>query len=159
MSLLTYLMIFILGYILAMNERYRHAIEGQRFVSLTVSLLALFGGFYLVLGMDVSTFSPVFSWIRGFNTWAWMLTFLGFGSRYLNFNNRFLSYANGAVLPFYILHQTVIVVLGYFIAGWEIAVFPKFLFMVAVNFAIIVLLYEFAVKRIRVLRFLFGMKG
>lgn len=155
----TYLTIFILGYVLVMNDRYRDAIERQRFLSLTLSLVALFGGFYLVLGMDVSTYSPAFSWIRGFNTWAWLLTFLGFASRHLNFSNRFLSYANDAVLPFYILHQTVIVTLGFFIADWGIAVFPKFLFMVVVNFAIIMILYEFLVKRIGVLRYLFGMKG
>ena len=158
-SPLTYLILFVLGYILVANSRYRDAIERQRFVSLTLALVALFGGFYLVLGMDVPTYSPAFSWIRGFNTWAWLLTFLGFASRHLNFNNRFLSYANEAVLPFYILHQTVIVTLGFFIADWDIAVFPKFLFMVAVNFAIILLLYEFLIKRIGVLRYLFGMKG
>lgn len=158
-SPLTYLTIFILGYILVTNDRYRDAIERQRFVSLTLSLVALFGGFYLVLGMDVSTYNPAFAWVRGFNTWAWLLTFLGFASCYLNFNNRFLKYANEVVLPFYILHQTVIVVIGYFIADWSIAVFPKYLFMLIVNFSIIMLLYEFFIKRISVLRYLFGMKG
>jgi hypothetical protein len=158
-SPLTYLAVFILGYILVTDNRYRDAIERQRFVSLTLALVALFGGFSLVLGLDMSTYSPVFSWIRGFNTWAWLLTFLGFASRYLNFNNRFLNYANEAVLPFYILHQSVIVILGFFIADWDIAVFPKFLFMVLVNFAIIMILYEFVVKPINILRYLFGMKG
>ncbi|HAV77665.1 MAG TPA: hypothetical protein DCX53_09970 [Anaerolineae bacterium] len=158
-SPLTYLMIFILGYILVMDDRYRSAIERQRFLSLTLSLVALFGGFYLVLGMDVSTYNPGFAWIRGFNTWAWMLTFLGFASRHLNFNNRFLNYANEAVLPFYILHQTVIVTLGFFIADWNIVAFPKFLFMIMVNFAVIMFIYEFVVKRIGALRYLFGMKG
>jgi peptidoglycan/LPS O-acetylase OafA/YrhL len=158
-SPLTYLMIFILGYILVSNDRYRDAIERQRFFSLILALVALFGGFYLILGMDVSSYDPAFSWIRGFNTWAWLLTFLGFASHHLNFNNRFLSYANEAVLPFYILHQSVIVIVGYFIADWDIAVFPKFIFMLVVNFTVIMVLYEFIVKRIGVLRFLFGMKG
>jgi len=158
-SPLTYLTIFILGYILVANDKYREAIERQRFLSLTLALLALFGGFYLVLGMEMSTYSPVFSWIRGFNTWSWLLTFLGFASRHLNFNNRFLSYANEAVLPFYILHQSVIVFLGFFIADWNLAVFPKYIFMLLVNFSIIMLIYEFLVKRIGVFRYLFGMKG
>ena len=157
-SPLTYLTIFTLGYILVTDDRYREAIERQRFVSLTLALVALFGGFFLVLSMDISTYSPGFSWIRGFNTWAWLLTFLGFASRHLNFNNRFLGYANEAVLPFYILHQSVIVTLGFFIADWDIAVFPKFLFMVVVNFAVIMALYEFVVKRVGALRWLFGMK-
>ena len=140
------------------DECYRHAIERVRFVSLTLSLLAMTIGFTLVLAFDVSTYHPAFSWIRAFNTWMWQLTFLGFASRHLNFNNDFLKYANEAVLPFYILHQTVIVIIGFFIANWTLAVFPKFLFLAGTSFIIIMVLYELIVKRVHVLRFLFGMK-
>lgn len=157
-SPLTYLMIFFLGYVLMTDERYRPAIERVRFVSLTLSLLAMTIGFTLVLAFDASTYSSLFSCIRGFNTWMWMLTFLGFASRHLNFNNNFLKYANEAVLPFYILHQTVIVIIGFFIASWTLAVLPKYLFLAITSFLIIIILYEFLVKRINVLRFLFGMK-
>ena len=157
-SPLTYLMIFVLGYVLMTDERYRPAIEGVRFVSLTLSLLAMTIGFTLVLAFDVSTYHPAFSWIRAFNTWLWLLMFLGIASRHLNFNNSFLQYANEAVLPFYILHQTVIVIIGLFIVNWTLPVFPKFLFLATTSFIVIMVLYEFLVKRISVLRFLFGMK-
>ena len=157
-SPLSYLVIFILGYVLMTDERYRPAIERVRFVSLTLSLLAMTIGFTLVLAFDVSTYHPVFSWIRAFNTWMWLLTFLGFASRHLNFNNDLLKYANEAVLPFYILHQTVIVIIGFFIANWALAVFPKYLLLATTSFIVIMILYEFLVKRINVLRFLFGMK-
>lgn len=154
----TYLVIFFLGYVLMTDERYRTAIERARFVSLTLSLLAMTIGFTLVLALDFSTYHPAFSWIRAFNTWMWLLTFLGFASRHLNFNNDFLKYANEAVLPFYILHQTVIVIIGFFIANWTLAVFPKYLLLAGTSFIAIMVLYEFLVKRIHVLRFLFGMK-
>ena len=157
-SPLTYLVIFFFGYVLMTDERYRPAIERVRFVSLTLSLLAMTIGFTLVLAFDVSTYHPAFSWIRAFNTWMWLLTFLGFASHHLNFNNGFLKYANEAVLPFYILHQTVIVVIGFFIANWDWVVFSKYLFLAFTSFLIIMLLYEFVVKRINLLRFLFGMK-
>lgn len=157
-SPLTYLVIFFLGYVLMTDERYRPGIERIRFFSLTLSLLAMTIGFTLVLGFDVSTYNPVFSWIRAFNTWMWLLTFLGFASRHLNVNNSFLKYANEAVLPFYILHQTVIVIMGFFIANWTFAVFPKYLLLVIVSFIVIMVFYEFVVKRISILRFLFGMK-
>jgi len=87
------------------------------------------------------------------------LTFLGFGSRYLNFTNAFLDYANQAVLPFYILHQTVIVIIGFFIREWKWAILPKYLFLLLLSFTIIMLLYEYLVKRVAFLRLLFGMKG
>ena len=116
-------------------------------------------GFSLVLAFDFSTYNPIFSWIRAFNTWMWLLTFLGFASRHLNFTNDFLKYANEAVLPFYILHQTVIVIIGFFISNWGWAVFPKYLFLASTSFIVIMILYEFLVKRVNTLRFLFGMKS
>ena len=76
-SPLTYLVIFFLGYVLMTDERYRPAIERVCFVSLTLSLLAMTIGFTLVLALDISTYNPAFSWIRAFNTWMWLLTFLG----------------------------------------------------------------------------------
>ena len=157
-SPLTYLVIFLLGYILATDDRYRPAIERARFFSLTLSLLLLAIGYSLEMA-DISITSYYLAPFRGLNTWAWLLTFLGFASHHLNFNNRFLKYANQAVLPFYILHQTVIVTVGYFIRDWQLAVFPKYLFLAFVSFTIIMVSYEFVVKRIRALRFLFGMKG
>ena len=155
---MTYLVIFLLGYILATDERYRHAIERTRFFSLTLSLLLLAIGYGLEMA-DISIYSYSLAPWRGLHTWAWLLTFLGFAAHHLNFNNGFLNYTNQAVLPFYILHQTVIVTVGFFIRDWELAVFPKYLFLASVSLIIIMVLYEFLVKRINVLRFLFGMKG
>jgi hypothetical protein len=69
--------------------------------------------------------NPLYLLMRTTTSWSWLLTFIGFANHHLNFSNRFLKYANEAVLPFYILHQTVIVVIGYFIKDWKWAVFPK----------------------------------
>ena len=38
--------------------------------------------------------------LRGLLGWCWIIGLLGLGSRFLNFNNKFLGYANEAVLPF-----------------------------------------------------------
>jgi glucans biosynthesis protein C len=154
----TYLVIFFLGYILATDERYRPAIERLRFISLALSLLLLAIGYSLEMA-DISIYSYFLAPFRGLNTWAWLLTFLGFASRHLNFSNGFLKYANQAVLPFYILHQTVIVAVGFFIRDWQLVVFPKYLLLAAVSFTIIMLIYEFVVRRVAFLRLLFGMKG
>jgi len=158
-SPLTYLVIFLLGYLLATDDRYRPVIERQRFLSLTFGLLALTIGFYLALGLNVSTYSPLLSWMRAFNTWSWLLAFLGFAAHHLDFNNDFLKYANEVVLPFYILHQTVIVITGYLFRDWSLPVFPKYVFLVVISFLVIMLVYELVVKRFGLMRFLFGMKA
>ena len=54
----------------------------------------------------------------------------GFGLHYCNFNNKFLAYANEAVLPFYILHQTLIVTIAFCLIGLYIPVGIKY-FMIA----------------------------
>jgi glucans biosynthesis protein C len=94
----------------------------------------------------------------GLWAWSWVLTILGFGMKRLNFNKPILSYANEAVLPFYILHHPVLLCVGYFVVQWAIPAALKFAIIDAVSFVIIMALYEFVVRRVNVLRILFGMR-
>jgi len=83
---------------------------------------------------------------------------LGFAMRHLTRATAFLKYANEAVLPFYILHQTVLLVVGYFVVQWTIPPLAKWMVILVTSFAVIMVLYEYAVRRINFVRFLFGMK-
>jgi hypothetical protein len=87
-----------------------------------------------------------------------ILTILGFGMKHLTFSTPFLKYANEAVLPFYVLHQTVLLGMGYFIVQWQIPDLAKFLFIASSSFGIIMGLYEYLIRRVNILRILFGMK-
>jgi glucan biosynthesis protein C len=62
------------------------------------------------------------------------------------------------VLPFYILHQTVLVSVGFFVVRWPIPDLLKWAIILSSSFAIIMGLYEFLIRRSNILRFLFGMK-
>jgi hypothetical protein len=86
------------------------------------------------------------------------MAILGFGKTKLNFTNRFLRYAIEAAFPFYILHQTVIVVIGYYAVQWDTGIAVKFIFINLAGLAGTVAIYEVAVRRIPPMRFLFGMK-
>ena len=83
---------------------------------------------------------------------------MGFGMQHLNFTSPFLHYASEASLPFYILHQTVIVTLGYFIVRWAIPDGLKFGIVLLASFVLVVATYEYLIRRNNALRFLFGMK-
>lgn len=155
-SPLTYLVFFLLGYLLGSDARFKSVLERHRKAALISGIMTTVIGFILIRA-DYSTRTPFFSVLRSFNSWFWLVAILGFGARYLNFNNRVLKYANEAVLPFYILHQTVIVIVGFFIAGWIWGVPAKYLFLTTTSFALIMLLYEL-IKRVNPLRFLFGLK-
>jgi hypothetical protein len=121
-------------------------------------LLNVVAAYILLAEKGVGGTNPVYLLVRAANAWCWLLTFMGFAGQHLNRSSRFLQYANEAVLPFYILHQTVIVAIGYFIKSWNWAVFPKYLFLAVTSFLLIIGVYEFVVRRVRFLRFLFGMK-
>lgn len=97
--------------------------------------------------------------VQAVNTWSWLLVILCLASRYLNKNNRFLEYANEAVLPFYILHQTIIIVIGFYVVQWNSSILLKYLTTTATSFLAIMAIYELLVRRFNILRFLFGMRA
>ena len=73
-------------------------------------------------------------------------------------NTSFVKYANEAVLPFYILHQTVIFSLAYFVVQWAVPDGLKFVLILTGSFLVSVGLYEFLVRHNNLVRILFGMK-
>ncbi|MEE8605250.1 MAG: acyltransferase family protein [Candidatus Aminicenantaceae bacterium] len=161
-NVFVYLVFFLFGYLLASDERYKRSLEKQRVIFLALAAITTLVGFYLRRSGAYPSFGSLdyfwLSLLRTFNSWVWILAILGLGSRHLTFRNRLLKYANVAVLPFYILHQSVIVVFGFFFIDWSAALMLKYLVLSTVSFITIMLIYELLVKRFGPLRFLFGMK-
>jgi hypothetical protein len=77
--------------------------------------------------------------------------------KHLTFNKPYLQPLNEAVLPFYVLHQSVLIYVGYVVVQWDIPALAKWLIIAPLSFAIIVGLIAI-IRRVNVLRFLFGMK-
>ena len=69
-----------------------------------------------------------------------------------------LKYTNEAVLPFYMLHQTVILTIGFYLASWDASVAVKYAIISISSFAVIVSLCDLVIRRVNWLRFLFGMR-
>jgi glucans biosynthesis protein C len=158
-SPIAYMVFFLLGYMLATDDRYRVCIEHQRIVALVLGCLTTIGGYVMEAIAHVSEWSPVLAVLVGFNAWFWLVAILGFGSRHLDARSRALIHANEAVMPFYVLHQPVIVIVAYYIVAWDAGIAAKFTVLAAVSLFIILALYEGLVRRLRPLRFLFGMRS
>lgn len=92
------------------------------------------------------------------SAWIWVITFLGYAKKYLNFNNKFLQLANEAIYPFYILHQTIIVIIAFYIIQVQEDIISKYLFLTFVSFVLSLGIYVFLVKPYKITRVLFGMK-
>ena len=122
------------------------------------SVIALTVLGFILMSNGVSFTGVVQSVIRSLNTWCWLLTFLGFAGQHFRRGNRFSVYTNEAVLPFYVLHQTVIVIIAFYLLKWDVGLLIKWPVLMVLSFTGIMLLYHMLVKRIGFLRFLFGMR-
>jgi peptidoglycan/LPS O-acetylase OafA/YrhL len=161
-NLFIYLGWLIVGYLLVAESRFEQAIRRHHLAAVILAGLTITIGLIVYLSHDPAYGSPDYALrgtLRVFNSWFWLLAILGLGQRYFNFNHKFLAYASEASLPFYILHQTVIVVIGYFLMEGSLGVLPKYLILAVVSFTIIMTLYELLIKRFNGLRFLFGLKS
>lgn len=90
--------------------------------------------------------------------WSFVLTLLGYGQIYFNKPSSYLKRMNEAIYPFYILHQTVIVVLAYHIVQLQFNIPVKIIILVVSSFLTIVCIYRFFIYPFKVARILFGMK-
>ena len=90
--------------------------------------------------------------------WCLLIYFINLGLRFFDFKIKFLAYASEAVLPFYILHQTVIIVVGYYVVRWGLNPALKYLVILLICFSLIMAMYDLLIKKISILRFLFGMR-
>ena len=160
-SFFPYLIMLIIGYVLATDEELTRAMENHRIPALLTGILSFILGYVIYKATEQWPWLPrglVMSPVRGILCWSWLIAICGFASRHLRFNNAFLKYANEAVLPFYILHQTVILTVGFYVLRLDTRLWVEYPTIAASSFLIIMTLYELLVRRVNVLRFLFGMK-
>jgi peptidoglycan/LPS O-acetylase OafA/YrhL len=163
-NLPSYLIFFLSGFVFASSPAMQASIRRIRWISLVTGVVIFFAGTGLILalgGGDAAFGTPLYllwTFVSSLSAWACTLAILGFGMQRLNVRTPVLDYANEGVLPFYVLHQTVLFVVGFYVLNWAIPDLAKWAIILISSFAIIMALYEFVVRRFNVMRFLFGMK-
>jgi hypothetical protein len=161
---LYYIWFLIAGFMIASNDRLRQQIKDMRWLSLFLG--CVFSAAYLyLLFCPTRLHFPILSgdWTRTvfsfWSAWLWLLAILGLGMRYFSFNHPILQKVNEGVMPFYILHQTVLLAVGVFVVTWEIHDAAKWAIIFSSSFVLILILQTLFVQRFDLLRFLFGMKS
>jgi glucan biosynthesis protein C len=163
-----YLFFFAMGSIVSADERFTRAIRRDWPLLLTVGSIIVAGLVVVYLaGLPVLTWSetpgmPAFYLVqalRGAIAICFSLTTLFVGMRFLDFTNKWLRYGQEAALPFFVLHQPVIVVIAFFVVQWHVSVIVKLVVVVLSSFLVTAGLYELIVRRIRLLRLLLGIKA
>jgi glucan biosynthesis protein C len=170
--LFSYAVFFVIGYLLPADKRFTEGIKKVGWLCLVLGIVGLVSEFAVIFalkynylsihhkgGESFSTKYLLFSALISIASWSWVVFMLSLGAKYLNQSSRLLSYCNEAVLPFYILHQTAILCVGWFVIPWNIGMAPKFLIIAVVSFALILVLYELLIRPFSVVRILFGMRS
>lgn len=91
-------------------------------------------------------------------SWSFVLTLLGYGQVYFNKPSQWLKRMNEAIYPFYILHQTVVVVFAYYIIQMELNIAGKITLLFVSSFIVIIIIYRIIIYPFTTTRILFGMK-
>jgi glucan biosynthesis protein C len=159
---------FILGYIMYSDDRFLSAVRRDRWLLFAGGIVGLASYF----GLSAAYGDITFEWARTFvlpwsiililaftlMSWGWALDVLYLAMKHLNFSNKWLVYGNESIMPFYLLHQPVIILIAYFVVQWDAGILVKLLVIVIGSFLITLGLVELLIRPFKPMRRLFGMK-
>ncbi|MBR0962429.1 acyltransferase family protein [Bradyrhizobium japonicum] len=151
---------FLIGYLLARQESAWRDIERQRWVALAMAV-ACFAAFILVYGGLFSR-SPMLRWfagsVYGCYQWIAMAAVLGFARRHLmTADGPVRRYLTDAIFPYYIVHQTAIIVIAHALRGSQLSAGSEAALVISGTALTCLITYEVA-RRIVWLRPLFGLR-
>jgi glucan biosynthesis protein C len=164
-----FFLFFILGYVFYCDDRFVAAVRRDRWFLCAGALVGLgsYFGLVAVLG-DIafewaqtlaSPWSVALIFALTLISWGWALNVLYLAVKYLNAPNKWLTYGNETVMPFYLLHQPVIIVLAFFAVQWNIGLLGKLLIVLVGSFVITLALIELLIRPFGPIRKLVGMKA
>jgi glucan biosynthesis protein C len=158
---------FVLGYLLFADERFLRAIRRDWRILLSVGIVPILAAIAICVFVEpfdieksLRTFWEFFMWgLIAVCGWCWTAFTLSIGMRYLDRDSKVLRYGLSANLPFFVVHQPVILAIAYFVVQWQASIAIKLLVVVLGAFVVSIGLTELVIKRVGILRALFGMKA
>ncbi len=166
-STLFYGYFFVMGILFAGTPTVWESLKKYRKTNLLLTVMAIlvFYAYYFIPNdiassyWELSTRWCIWYGVSALVSWSVICTLLGYGQIWLSKPSALLTKCNEAIYPFYILHQTVLIVIGYYVIQqpWNIPV--KLLVLALSSFIVIVFIYRYIVYPFKILRFLFGMKN
>jgi len=162
---LFYLVIFIVGFLIIRDIRFEDSIDRNKKLALILGIIT--SCFFLILffliviipmqGLILLLWYITYYTLFSFSSWCWLIVIYGYGKKYLTKQNALISYLSKIALPIYIIHLTVIIMIGFYVLQWETHWVIKFIVVSISSMVIIILLCEL-IKTNNVTRFIFGMR-
>ena len=146
------LLAFLFGFMLIYSETYfwNSVLKWRWFLIITASLLFIIRWLYFELNAP--------NYLKSIESCFWVFTIFGFGYKYLNKQSKTLSYLSQGAYPIYIIHMIFLYLGSYLILPLHIPTVLKFILVIIFTILGCLALYEFLIKRIEILRLLFGLK-
>lgn len=154
-----YLLLTAYGYVMASTPGVWKWLSDYRRWSLVSGIILIVGLIWMLTNGMIPHDSVADHVGANLFTWLWIMVFLGYGYRYLSFANPLLAWARDASYPVYILHQTVIVSVGYYVIQEPWTPWSKYLAVLVLSMGTCLVLYETCIRRVPMLRFAFGLKA
>lgn len=150
--------VFLFGFVLARVVAVWDAIERLRWLALSLAV-AFFLSFLALRstrdgGMPLKIYAGI---AYGSYQWLCMVALLGFARRWLNTDSPVRRYLTDAIFPYYIVHQTAIIMIAHALHGEGLPAWLEAAIVIAGTAAACVVTYEI-VRRIPILRPLFGLR-
>jgi hypothetical protein len=155
---------FLLGFGLAKSEVLRQRLIAARWPALALAVAAYAGwaSFVWIYRGDTPIPPPglklAIRFVHATDAWCAIVAILGFGAKHLNRGGAALRYLTLGVFPFYLVHQTLIVVMAHHLAKLNLPQPLEAAILIVLTFAGCFATYEI-VRRIPGVRILFGLKG
>jgi peptidoglycan/LPS O-acetylase OafA/YrhL len=157
-SVFIYLTLLVYGFVMMSAVRFEATVYRYRGLALLVGLVAGL----ITNSLDGAAYGTVEFFVgqaaRGLLAWCLIVVLLGLFFPLRQRNAPFLRHASEMALPFYILHQPVIVVVGYYLVlPIGLSPFAKYMLIIVTCLPVILAIYVLLVRRNDVLRVLFGL--
>jgi len=155
---------FLLGFGLAKSDLLRQRLIAARWPALVLAVAGYLGWATYAWIYRADDANPpealrlVMRFVYATDTWCSIAAILGFGAKYLNRDAPILRYLTLGVFPFYLIHQTLIVVMAHHLAKLNLYQPLEAAILIVLTFAGCFATYELA-RRIPGVRILFGLKG
>ncbi len=156
---------FVAGMIFIRDKALWQAILDRRFSYLKVLIVSSFVFYGYYYSPDLSPYLSVDArwsiwwFVCCLVSWSALLTILGYAQYYFTESPKWLRMSNELIYPFYIFHQTVIIVIGYYVIAWQAPLLVKVVALLVVSFVFTSAICYFIIRPLRLLRFLFGLKA
>ena len=142
-------LIFLIGYCVAKDAGFWQSVERVwRFMPLFAigAWLVLWQG-PVIAGWFGEASPPwlqrfFFSYVATMYAWSCILLLLGVAQRFLNQESRALRYLTGAIFCYYVLHQTITIIAGYYLTELHLGVVLESTLVIAITFSGCILGYE-----------------